>query len=209
MSHFQFLFTIIDSVIQNPVLLSLVIMLGVFALEDPTTVVVGMLSAAGFIPVPLALSALYAGIVFGDVVLYGIGYAASMHPKLARFIDHNAVAPFRAWLETRYIVTIFSARFVPFGRFPTYTSSGFFRSPLGTFIIVVTVAASIWTTGLFAAAYWFSSLTASLLEPVRWAIAIIILVGLFLLSRHNILEKRLATIMEGVGADTGDDTHTA
>ena len=208
MAHFQFLYTIIDSTIQNPALLALVIMLGVFALEDPTTVVVGMLAAGGFIPVPLALGALYARIVFGDIVLYGIGYAASAHPRLGRFIDHNAIAPFRTWLETRYIITIFSARFVPFGRFPTYTSSGFFRSPLGTFIVVVTVAASIWTTALFAAAYWFSSLTANLLEPVRWAIAIFVLVILFLVSRHNVLGSRSTPATEVTRLDTSDDTHT-
>ena len=109
-----------------------------------------------------------------------------MHPRLARYVDHEFVAPLRAWLETRYILTVFSARFIPGGRFPTYATSGFFRSPLLTLIIVVTVAASIWTTTLFLAAYWFGGLTESWLGPVRWGVALLFLLVLFFVGRHNL-----------------------
>lgn len=208
MTHFQFLSALIQGAIQTPFLLILVIMLGVFVLEDPTTVIVGILAADGFISVPLALSSLYAGIILGDIVLYSIGYLASMHPRLARYVDYELATQFRTWLETRYILTVFSARFVPFARFPTYTSSGFFRSPLGTFIIVITAAASVWTTALFSASYWFSSLTATWLEPVRWVIASIAIIALFLFGRHNVLKRNLPSFTKNAAADIADDTHT-
>lgn len=204
MHHFQFLYLFIDSAVQHPALLVLAIMLGVFVLEDPTTLIVGLLAADGIIPIPLALASLYAGIVLGDIVLYSIGWLASAHPRLARYVDHEFAAPFRAWLETRYILTVFSARFIPFARFPTYTSSGFFRSPLSTFIIVVTAAASVWTTLLFFAAYWFGSLTASYLGPVRWGVAFLVLLILFFAGRHNLFAHRAMK----AAADTSADIRT-
>lgn len=169
---------------------ALAIILGTFLLEDPTTIIVGVLAADGIIPVPLALFSLYIGILVGDIGMYFFGLLASKVPRLGRYVDHEFTAPFRTWLETRYILTIFSARFIPGARLPTYASSGFFRSPLLTFILVAIVAASVWTTFLFFAFFWFGSFTAEWIGPVRWGIAIIFLTGLFLVGRHNIQALR-------------------
>ncbi len=204
MQHFSFLYHFITGEAGSSTLLSLAIILGTFILEDPTTIIVGVLAADGIISVPLALLSLYTGIVVGDIGLYCLGWLASTSPRLARYVDHDLIAPFRAWLETRYILTIFSARFIPGARLPTYTSSGFFRSPLSTFIIVAIGATSIWTTLLFSASYWFGSLTSAWLGPVRWSIAGIALIALFFVGRHNILAYR-ATRGE---PDIDDDTRT-
>lgn len=198
----SFLSTLLSEAALHPTLLAPTIMLGVFFLEDPTTLIVGVLAADGVIPVPLALASLYAGIIFGDIILYGIGWLASLHPRLARFVDHEFVAPFRTWLETRYMLTIFSARFIPGGRFPTYTTSGFFRSPFSLFVLIVTAAASIWTTALFAGAYWFGSVTSLWIGPVRWGVACLVILLLFLAGRHNILAYRLTRDAQ----DTADGT---
>lgn len=183
-------------------LLSLAIMLGVFFLEDTTVVIVGVLAADGVFSVPFALSSLYAGIIFGDIVLYSLGWLASTHPRLARFVDHDFVAPFRTWLESRFVLTVFSARFIPGARMPTYTASGFFRSPLSTFILTVTVATSIWTTILFSISYWFGSLTSAWMGPARWGIALLFLVTLFLIGRHNLLAYRAKREELSSDADT-------
>ena len=204
MHHFAFLYHFITGEAGSSTLLSLAIILGTFILEDPTTIIVGVLAADGIISVPLALLSLYTGIVVGDIGLYCLGWLASTSPRLAQYVDHDLIAPFRAWLETRYILTIFSARFIPGARLPTYTSSGFFRSPLSTFIIVAIGATSIWTTLLFSASYWFGSLTSAWLGPVRWSIAGIALIALFFVGRHNILAYR-ATRGE---PDIDDDTRT-
>jgi len=165
-------------------------MLGVFFLEDTTVVIVGLLAADGFFSVPFALLSLYAGIIFGDIVLYSLGWLASTHPRLARFVDHDFVAPFRTWLESRFVLTVFSARFIPGARMPTYTASGFFRSPLSTFILTITVATSVWTTFLFSISYWFGNMTAGWMGPARWGIALLFLLTLFLIGRHNLLVYR-------------------
>jgi membrane protein DedA with SNARE-associated domain len=190
MAHFPLLYAFISGSATGTVSLALAIILGTFFIEDPTTIIVGVLSADGIIPVPLALASLFMGIIIGDIGLYCLGWLASTHPRLARYVDHDFTAPFRTWLETRYVLTIFSARFIPGARFPTYTTSGFFRSPLSTFILIAIGATSIWTTILFSASYWFGSVTSAWLGPVRWGIAAIVLVGLFLVGRHNLLAYR-------------------
>lgn len=172
-------------------LLFVAIALGVFFLEDTTVVIVGVLAADGAFSIPFALSALYAGIVVGDLVLYALGYFASTHPRLARYMDHEFIAPFRLWLENRFILTVFSARFIPGSRLPTYTASGFFRSPLGTFIASATAATAVWTTFLFAVSYWFGSITTGWLAHARWGIAAAVLLALFFIGRRNLLAYRV------------------
>ena len=190
MEHFSFLYNFIDGSVGSTVALSFAIILGTFVLEDPTTIIVGMLAADGTVPMPVALFSLYAGILFGDIGIYFLGRLARTSPRLARYVDHDFIAPFRTWLETRYILTIFSARFIPGARLPTYASSGFFRSPLSTFILVAIVATSVWTTFLFFASYWFGSLTTQWMGPIRWGVALVFLIFLFSIGRHNILAYR-------------------
>ncbi len=202
MHHFPFLYHFISGAVGSTASVSLAIILGTFFLEDPTTIIVGVLAADGIIPVPIAMLSLYAGIVVGDIGLYCLGWLASTSPRLARYVNHDFTAPFRTWLETRYILTIFSARFIPGARLPTYTSSGFFRSPLSTFVFVAITATSIWTTLLFSASYWFGSLTSAWMGPLRWGIALAFLLVLFFVGRHNILAHRARK--EDAGTD--DDT---
>ena len=200
----SFLFNFIGGAVGSTILVSLAIALGTFFLEDTTVVIVGVLAADGIISISLALASLYAGIILGDIVLYCLGYLASTNQRLARYVDHDFVAPFRAWLESRFVLTVFSARFIPGSRMPTYTASGFFRSPLSTFILTVTVATSVWTTFLFFASYWLGSLTSEWMGPVRWGIALVFLLALFLIGRHNL--KAYQTKKEELS--TGVDTRT-
>ncbi|HQT82543.1 MAG TPA: hypothetical protein PLW99_00080, partial [Candidatus Paceibacterota bacterium] len=59
----HFLFHLIGGAVGSSALLSLAIILGTFILEDPTTVIVGVLAADGVIGIPIALFSLYAGII--------------------------------------------------------------------------------------------------------------------------------------------------
>lgn len=198
---FSFLSNLIGGLVGSTMLLSLVIMLGTFVLEDTTTVIVGLLAADHVIGVPLALFSLYAGIVLGDIGFYCLGWLASTSPRLKHYIDNDFTAPFRTWLETRYVLTIFTARFIPGSRLPTYTASGFFRSPLSTFVLTAMLATSVWTTFLFSASYWFGTSTSNWLGPVRWGIAFVFLLLLFFIARHNLRAYRAKKNESGIGAD--------
>lgn len=181
---------LIAGAVGSSVSLSLAIILGTFILEDPTAVIVGLLAADGTISVPFALFSLYVGIILGDIGLYCLGWFASTHPRLKLYGDHELALPLRAWLETRFVLTIFWARFIPGSRLPTYAASGFFRSPLSTFILTTVVATSVWTTILFYASYWFGNITSTWMDYHRWGVAAAFLLALFFIGRHNLLAYR-------------------
>lgn len=187
MEYSLFVTTLLGGLNDSRMLLALAIMAATFFLEDTTVVIVGLLAADGFIPVPFALVSLYSGILLADTLMYWLGYFASTHPRLGRYVNHDSIAPFRAWLENRFILTVFSARFIPGTRIPTYTASGYFRSSFQKFVATIIGAMSIWTTFLFFATYLFGSLTSQWMKELRWGIAFAVLVTLFLIARHNVL----------------------
>ncbi len=182
----HFIFSLINGAVGNPAVLALAIILGTFILEDLTTVTVALLAADGIIPIPIALGSLYAGVIGGDISFYIIGWLASTHPRLARHLGNERIASLRTWLETRFVLAVFSARFIPGTRLPTYAASGFFRSPFAAFAGTAIVATLVWISGLFGATYWFGA-TAAWLGPIRWLIAGILLLALFLIGRKRVL----------------------
>src|SRR5690606_18661555 len=69
MSLFSFTSGLILGALGNSLLVGAAIIVATIIFEDPTTVFVGVLSADGLIPIPLALASLYLGIIFGDSFL--------------------------------------------------------------------------------------------------------------------------------------------
>lgn len=171
-------------------LLSLAIILCAVFLEDVTTVVVGVLAADALISMPIAFISLYIGIIIGDVMFYSIGWLARTHPRLAHYIEHDFTAPFRSWLEHRYAFKVFSGHFVPGFRSTTFVASGFFRFPLRTYIPMAMAGGLVLETTLFTISYWFGSFSSKWVGEVRWGIAILFLLVLFFIGRHNLLAYR-------------------
>lgn len=188
MSHF--LLHLIGGAGGDTTLLALAIILCAFVFEDLTTVIVGVLAADGIISIPLALVSLYIGIASGDMMLYSLGVLARTHPRLAHYIDHDFTAPFRLWLEKRYVLVIFSGHFVPGLRFTSYVASGFFRYPLSRFIRPAIAGGLLLGTALFFVSYWFGSLTSEWVDSLRWGIALVFLLVLFLIGRHTLAAYR-------------------
>lgn len=153
-------------------------------LEDPTIVLVGILSATGVIAPPVALSALYVGIVCGDCLFYGIGRYAGTHPRFERYVHHTYVDPVRIWLEAKYVITLFTARFIPGSRLPTYAASGFIRIPFKHFLMISIAATTLWTSTLFTLAYVFGNVAVQWVERGQWPIALAALIFLVLSGRQ-------------------------
>mgnify|MGYP001580654023 FL=1 len=165
-------------------------------MEDVTTVVVGVLAADGLIPVPFAFMSLYLGIAIGDTALYTLGVFARTHPRLAHYIDHDFTAPFRSWLLRGYGFKVFSGHFIPGFRFTTYAASGFFRLPLSTYIPAAIAGGLFLETVLFSLSYWFGSFSSKWVGEVRWGIAAVFLLVLFLIARHNVLTYRTQKVSQ-------------
>jgi membrane protein DedA with SNARE-associated domain len=186
----HFFFYLISDAVGSTLLLSLAIMLCVILLEDATVIIVGVLAADGTLSVPVALLSLYAGMVVCDIFLYAVGSIARTHPRLARYADHEFTAPFRMWLESRYSMIIFSGHFVPGLRVTTYVASGFFRLRLSKYLPTAIASGLLLGTTLFTASYLFGGYSSRWLGEVRWGVAAVFIVALFLIARHNIVSYR-------------------
>ena len=133
----------------RPVAQAGAIILGTFILEDAATVLAGMQVQDGRLIWPLALAALYIGVILGDMGLYGLGKLAALWPLLMRIIRPDRRAKGREWLKGRVFRVVFVSRFLPGARLPTYTTCGFLSAGFLRFSAAAALATLIWTTALF------------------------------------------------------------
>lgn len=185
----QFVAGLLSTALSQPAVLPLAIIAGTFILEDATTVLVGVAVAAGQCSLPVALLSLYAGVILGDLGLYGLGRAASSHRWARRLARAERLLPLRAWLDHHLVVAVFSARFMPGLRLPTYTATGFFGMPLRRFAVGVIAATLVWTSLLFAGAVLFGTATEDVLGQWRWPVGVALTVLLLWLVRSS-LQRR-------------------
>ncbi len=185
----HFIDFIVTGSLPHVYLIPVAIIVGTFILEDATTMLIGVLAADGSIGIPLALLSLYAGIILGDFWLYGMGYLAANHKWAARLVNHHRYDHIRGWLEERFESAVFTSRFVPGMRLPTYTAAGFLKLPFRRFVPPVVIGTLIWTSLFFGTAYLFGNLTEQWLGVWRWPLAAALIVGWFLFSQWRIRRK--------------------
>ncbi len=175
---------------KQPLLQALTIILGTFVLEDAATVLAAMRAAEGGISIPVALLALYAGIVLGDLGLYGLGALSARIGWIARRVPPARSRALADWVRGRVFRVVVISRFIPGMRLPTYTACGFLGVDLRQFAIAAVLATLIWTSMLFALAMRVGDLFIAHLGVWRWAGAIgfalvIILAGRLLAGLHT------------------------
>ncbi|MGH6748372.1 MAG: DedA family protein [Methyloceanibacter sp.] len=175
---------------DNPWFAATAIIAATFIHEDIATVATGMLVADGVTSVGVALPALYAGIVAGDLGLYGIGRLVALNRISERFARGSRFSALKLWLDERLVAGVFLVRFLPGLRMPAYTTYGFFAMPFKRFVVSVIFAASLWTTGLFFLSYQFGTLTAEWLGLLRWP-AIIFAAILPLIAIERMIRGRV------------------
>lgn len=175
---------------DNPWFAATAIIAATFIHEDIATVATGMLVADGVTSVGVALPALYAGIVAGDLGLYGIGRLVALNRISERFAGGSRFSALKLWLDERLVAGVFLVRFLPGLRMPAYTTYGFFAMPFKRFVVSVIFAASLWTTGLFFLSYQFGTLTAEWLGLLRWP-AIIFAAILPLIAIERMIRGRV------------------
>jgi len=124
------------------------IVLGTFALEDPTTVATGLLVAEGHVSAAVGVSALFTGIFLGDLGLYLIGRLLGARLVNWGWLGAHGSAPrrarLRAWIERRGWVAIVASRFVPGTRVPLYIGAGAVGAPGWRFALWTCGAVMIW-----------------------------------------------------------------
>ena len=130
-------------------LLLILIVFATFVSEDATCIGVGLLIAQGRVGWLEGFGAVFVGIYFGDLILYGVGHALGM--TVVKWI------PFRWFLNERDLrrgadffgkkglFAIFLTRFLPGSRLPTYLAIGIMRAGFWKFASFFFVAVMLWT----------------------------------------------------------------
>lgn len=172
--------------LHYPALQAGAIILGTFILEDAATVVAAMQAAQGDISIPLALGALYVGIVLGDAGLYGLGRLARFVPYVGRLLPPQREAMVHAWVDRRVFKIVVISRFLPGVRLPTYTTCGYLGVSFRKFILATMSATAIWTSGLFLVSMKIGDVLIAHFGVWRWA-------GVGAMVVFMVLAGRLAT----------------
>lgn len=149
---------------MNPAVLVLAIVFATFLLEDAATVAIGLLAAQMRIDPGMALTALVVGTVIGDLGLHFVGRFAGSTRWAARLKAQPRVRRIEGWLQTRSVLALAAARFLPGFRLPTFVASGFLHLPVWRTTAVITAVTLVWTPGLF-----FLAQGAAELGPAAWA----------------------------------------
>ena len=159
------------------------IIIGTFILEAAATLLAAMQVASGGLSLPLALASLYAGIVLGDLGLYGLGLLSASNAWARRLVPQRRRDLGRDWVSQRVLPLVLVSRFVPGLRLPTYTTLGFLRAPLLKFAAAAILATLLWTTGLFWISLKLGVLMMRYLGIWRWAGLAVFLIGIVLVGR--------------------------
>lgn len=143
---------------QSLILLGL-IALATWVTEDLSSITAGLLVANGSIPYFSALLACFLGIFSGDLILYGIGrfWGRKLieRPFFQKWISKEHLEQSEQWFQRKGALIIFTTRFIPGTRLPTYFTAGLARLPFFRFIVLFTLAISIWVPFLVTLSMFF------------------------------------------------------
>jgi membrane protein DedA with SNARE-associated domain len=156
---------------------------GTFILEDAATLIAAMQVASGALSLPLALCSLYAGIVLGDLGLYGLGFLSGKHHWAQRLVPKQRRDLGQKWVSQRVFPLVLVSRFVPGLRLPTYTTLGFLHAPLLQFAAAAIAATLVWTSGLFFVSMHLGVLMMHYLGIWRWAGLVVFLIIIIFVGR--------------------------
>ena len=141
---------------------------------DSLLFIVGALSGAGLLNLPLAMGVLLVAAILGDQTNYSIG--RYFGPKVfqwenSRFFNRNAFNQAHAFYEKYGGITIILARFMPFIRTFAPFVAGVADMTRSKFTLFNVVGAVLWVVGLVGAGHLFGNLpwVQANLSKIIWA----------------------------------------
>ncbi len=188
---------------EYPLLIAAGIVLATFILEDGATIAAGLLAVNGIVDPFFALSALYVGIVAGDLGLYGLGRWAASHPRARLWIGERRLKKGQIYLNQRLVAALIGARCLPGMRFPTYTASGFLKVSFSKFTLIAVIAAGVWATVFFGLIWFFGSRVVEKVGEWIWLLGVILLLVAFILPQ--LWQKRINQVIGYKDDQAGDD----
>ena len=141
--------------------------------EDLTCVAAGVMSAAGLLPLWVAVAACYFGIFIGDLLLYGAGALSSRSAnRLAFFREKLPEERLRLagrQFESKGVWLVVVSRFLPGSRLPVYFYSGFVGLGFFKFFLLLGVTCFLWTPLLVVPSFFFGELMIDVLDTYQSA----------------------------------------
>lgn len=177
------------------------IILATFVLEDVAIVGTGLLASTGMINPYLGGAALLIGITLGDFGLFGLGRGAAKLPGLRRYVDTRAAQKLKGLGAKRSVSLVFTARFLPGMRLPTYTGLGYVGASFWRFFCAVIFAVTAWTVVLYSMVVVLGRNVLEAAGAWKWAIIVALIAGGFLVERMIIKRRRSALKLQNSAAE--------
>jgi membrane protein DedA with SNARE-associated domain len=183
--------TLLDSAANLPPSASFIaIIFATFLLEDVAIVGTGLLASTGVLDPFLGGFALLIGIILGDFGLFGLGRGAAKLPGLRRYVDTRAAQKLRGLGSKRSLSLVFTTRFLPGMRLPTYTGLGYVGSSFWQFFYAVIFAVTAWTVLLYSMVVVLGRNVLEAAGPWKWGVVVALIVGVFFIERRIIKRRR-------------------
>jgi len=163
-------FQLLQQVVDTPFLFVVVIIITTLILEDLAITVSAVIASQADIHFMVPLSALFVGIILGDIGLYFLGRYGGRLKFLQKYKKSSKAQAASTLLNKNLIAAIFISRCIPGMRLPTYSLIGGLEVPFILFVKVVLVAVSLWTAILFYLFYTLGDVTQSLPTHLKWGI---------------------------------------
>lgn len=174
------------------IIIGLLIMLATLVSEDLTCITTGLMIARGTIGFFPGTLACFLGIFLGDLLVFVLGRtfgrAVLSRAPMNWFITPDGVALASQWLERQGATLVFTTRFLPGTRLPSYFAAGMLRTSLSKFALYFFIACALWTPALVGLSAAFGEVVQQALSAFEQRAGLYLLVtGAFLFVLLKIL----------------------
>ncbi|TDO95783.1 DedA family protein [Marinomonas balearica] len=166
-----------------------------YLLEDVAIVCAATLATQGLVNIPVALIAIFVGIVTGDMALYVLGrYGRRLRGLRYKTLTSRYFKYTRKKLVQRPFLNLFLIRFIPGLRTIGFTLSGFMALSPWLFLAAALVATSIWSVLIFTLLYYVGVAASEVFHEIKWLVPVIALSVLLFanLVLSKLLKRRYA-----------------
>jgi len=155
----------------------LLVFIGPFIQEDAAVIGAASLSTNEMTQtIPIFLTIL-TGLILSDIWKYWIGWAAMRNERARNFVEKRHISSLKGKVERNIIATLFTARFLPLARIPTYVACGLFKINYLKFCLIVSLTAFTYVVTIFTMCHVLGEVMG---EQFKWVVPIIALTGLII-----------------------------
>ncbi len=155
---------------STPWLIYIGVFLGPFVQEDAAVITAASLSVNEMASWPVLFVVITMGLFFSDIWKYWIGWAALRNERAKGFAEKEKVIQLKDKVRRNLIVTLYSARFIPLARVPTYIACGMFRVNYPKFCALIFLTALTYTSFIFCLFHILGEVVG---ESLKWVLPII------------------------------------